>query len=273
MADIKITVLTDNIPHGDLEAEWGLSFLIDYKGKKYLLDTGASGKFITNARKLGLDIADVDCAVLSHAHYDHALGMEEFFKANEKALFYMSGNARENCYAKILFFKKYVGIERGILERRKDRIAFCSGVHRLDDGVWTVQHSTPGLDIIGKKSHMYALMNGRLIPDDFSHEHTLVFETAKGLVVMNSCSHAGAEVIISEVRKAFPGKDIAAFVGGMHLSMSSGSDVEDVAERIKSTGISKVITGHCTGDKAFKILKERLGDAVSQFHTGMTMEF
>ena len=48
---MKIKVLMDNISSGELAGEWGLSILIEYEGKKILLDTGASGAFAENAEK------------------------------------------------------------------------------------------------------------------------------------------------------------------------------------------------------------------------------
>lgn len=75
---MKIKVLMDNISSGELAGEWGLSILIEYEGRKILLDTGASGAFAENAEKMGIDLAEVDFAVLSHAHYDHSDGMEAF---------------------------------------------------------------------------------------------------------------------------------------------------------------------------------------------------
>ena len=69
---MRITVLTDNIGRDGLTGEWGLSFYIEYHGRKLILDAGQSGIFAENADKLGLSLADVDYAVLSHAHYDHA---------------------------------------------------------------------------------------------------------------------------------------------------------------------------------------------------------
>ena len=47
---------------------------------------------------------------------------------------------------------------------------------------------------------------------------------------------------------------------------------EAISKRIKETGIRKAITGHCTGDEAFKILKEELGDVLEQMYTGMVIE-
>ena len=71
---MKATVLVDNIGTEDLAGEWGLSFFIEFRGKKVLLDAGADGLFAENAGKLGISLNEADYAVLSHAHYDHADG-------------------------------------------------------------------------------------------------------------------------------------------------------------------------------------------------------
>ena len=86
---MKATVLSDNIPAENLGCEWGLSIFIEYHGKHILLDAGASGLFLTNADVLGLNMKDVDFGVLSHAHYDHADGIPEFFKVNSSAPIYL----------------------------------------------------------------------------------------------------------------------------------------------------------------------------------------
>lgn len=49
-------VLSDNIADGDFQGEWGLSIYIEYNGKNFLLDTGASNLFVQNANKLGKSI-------------------------------------------------------------------------------------------------------------------------------------------------------------------------------------------------------------------------
>ncbi|MCQ2147334.1 MAG: MBL fold metallo-hydrolase, partial [Bacteroidales bacterium] len=182
---MKVTVIVDNIPSGDLKGEWGLCFFIEYNGNKYLLDTGASDLFLSNAVGLGIDIKDVDCAILSHAHYDHTLGMDAFFRVNSKAKFHISANTSDNCYAKALFVKRYIGIEKGILEKYPKRLAYVSGVTEIDPGVWIVPHSTEGLAKVGRRNHMYVLVGSKLVPDDFSHEQSLVFRTESGLVVFN----------------------------------------------------------------------------------------
>ena len=74
--ETKMTVIVDNVAHGELAGEWGLSILVEYSGKNILVDAGASPLFAANMEKLGLDMAAVDYAVLSHAHYDHAFSRE-----------------------------------------------------------------------------------------------------------------------------------------------------------------------------------------------------
>ena len=77
---MKITVLVENSTSCRLYGEHGLSVYIEYDGKKYLLDTGASTLFAKNAKELGISLADIDTAFLSHAHYDHSEDLKHFSK-------------------------------------------------------------------------------------------------------------------------------------------------------------------------------------------------
>lgn len=270
---MKATVLVDNISECSLRAEWGLSIYIEYGEKKLLLDTGASGNFSKNAKELQFDLAGVDFAVLSHAHYDHADGMETFFRENAKAKFYLRAGSGENCYGRVLFFNKYVGIKRGILDRYRDRIVFAEGDYEIAEGIRLIPHKTEGLSAIGKRNHMYVKKDRKWYPDDFAHEQSLVFETEKGLVIFNSCSHGGADNIIREVQATYPDKKIYALIGGFHLFRMPQQEVRALAKRIRETGIQKIYTGHCTGQAAFHILKEELGEGAEQLKTGLVMEF
>ena len=108
----KITVIVDNISDRGMKGEWGLSIMAEVGEKKILLDVGASELFAENLEKLGFDMADIDYAVLSHAHYDHSSGMRRFFADNQKAKFYLRDGAGENCYFKKLFLRKYIGIPK-----------------------------------------------------------------------------------------------------------------------------------------------------------------
>ncbi|MBQ3373525.1 MAG: MBL fold metallo-hydrolase [Oscillospiraceae bacterium] len=84
---VTMTVLIDNVASEPLVSEWGLSILITADNRKILLDTGASSLFAQNAQCLGIDLADIDIGVLSHAHYDHADGLDTFFFTEPESAF------------------------------------------------------------------------------------------------------------------------------------------------------------------------------------------
>lgn len=266
-------ILVDNITKNEWKAEWGLSVYIEYRGHKILLDTGTTGAFAENADSMGIRLEDVEFGVLSHAHYDHADGMEEFFNRNAKAKFYLRKGVAENCYGTgEALSKKYIGIHEGYLERFADRIVYVDGDYELLPGAVLLPHKTPGLEKAGEKAGMYVKINGKWKPDSFAHEQSLVFDTQKGLVIFNSCSHGGADNIIRETEMTYPEKKIYALIGGLHLFRSSDEDVRALAKRIRETGIEKIYTGHCTGERAMEILTEELQDKACQLYTGLEIE-
>lgn len=266
---MRARILIDNITKDELQPEWGLAVWIDYNGQQFLLDTGASGKFAENASSLGIDLKQVEYGILSHAHFDHADGMAEFFARNDKAKFYLRQGAAENCYGKKWIFSKYIGIHKGYLKTYADRICYVEGDYEIVPGVTLIPHKVSGLGELGKAAGMYVKNNRRMCPDCFAHEQSLVFDTESGLVIFNSCSHGGADNIIREVAETYPGKKIYALIGGLHLFDVAEDAVRALTTRIRETGIEKIYTGHCTGKRAFSILREELGEAVEQIYTGM----
>lgn len=278
---MKIQVLIDNIAgtcgSRKLFGEWGLSVYVEFEGVRYLLDTGASHLFAKNAAVMGVDLSKVDVGVLSHAHFDHSDGMARFFALNKTAPFYLRKGAGENCYHahKLIgrfTYNEYIGIHKGFLKRFADRIRFAEGDMQIAPNVYLVPHKTPGLEAIGERAHLSVKENGKYRYDSFDHEQSLVFDMPRGLFVMNSCSHGGADNIVKEIEATFPGKKIYALLGGFHLFRYKDEVVRAFAERLRELDVQKIYTGHCTGDRAFKILREVLGDRAEQMFTGMTVE-
>lgn len=268
------TILIDNISNNpDLTAEWGLSIHIEYQGRKYLLDTGASEMFAQNAEALDIDLSQVEFGVLSHAHHDHADGMDTFFSINPTAPFFLRAGSEENCYGCKDESLDYIGIKKGILETYRDRIRYAEGKVELAPGVYLLGHSTPDLDYCGQRYQMFLKIADQFMYDDFRHEQSLIFDTDKGLIIFNSCCHGGADLIIQEALDAFPGRKVYAIVGGFHLFQTPAGQVKEFARRLEETGVEHVVTGHCTGQEAFDILNDMLGDKVQQMETGLTLTF
>ena len=159
-----------------------------------------------------------------------------------------------------------------MLEEYSGRIEKVSGDYKIMEGAYLIPHRTEGLDAIGKRELMFRRSGRRWVADDFSHEQSLVLDTDKGLVILNSCSHGGVINIINEVGRSFPDKKIYGIIGGFHLFNKPEHEVRQLAARIRETGIELVCTGHCTKQRAFEILKEELGDAACQMRVGYQID-
>ncbi len=279
------TVLIENTPTEHLVCEHGLSVHLCYRRNGHtasmLLDFGQSDAFTRNADVLGIDLATVDLAVLSHAHYDHADGMPAFLTRNTHAPLHLSEACDETCWSTKGGNAEahYIGIEPGLLRSCGNRLIRVSTarVTSIAPGVHLVPHTTPGLSEAGEHAGMLLRTRDGWTPDPFAHELSLVVElapTGEGtprLAVFNSCSHAGLPVIVAEVAAAFPGAHIAAYVGGLHLVHASDSEIARAAEAVRVAGIDQVRTGHCTGPHAFELLRRALPGRVGALRPGTTL--
>lgn len=277
---MKITVLIENTTENELVCEHGLSLFIEHNGRKILLDAGSTDNFYNNAEKLGIVPESADICVLSHGHYDHSGGFSAVLERNadlrvyaQKTAFgnYMSGNGGLHG----------IGIPENVLQY-KDRFVAADGFLQLADGIFLVPHSTKGLESIGARTKLYKCCGEEIMPDDFSHEQSLVFDTEKGLVIFNSCSHGGVSNIVPEVKAVCGNKSVYAYIGGLHIKGTkdgqdictlSDSEFDSLCGFISAEGIKYVYTGHCTGSEGLKKMQERLGtDVVHALTTGLCFE-
>lgn len=274
---MEVTILIENLGPESLACEHGLSVHVEYNGHSILLDTGSSGAFADNTKALGIDLAGVELAVLSHGHYDHADGLRAFFANNGHAPLYIRKGAKEGYFSmRGGTPPRFVGIHRDICRDYEHRMVEVDGLYRLFPGVWLVENPAPEASA-ERAQHLYKKVGeDAFAEDDFSHEHSLVLEGEKGLVVFNSCCHAGAANIAQHIANTFPGKPIAALLGGFHMMGATGTDsincsveyIKRVADAFKKLDIGRIYTGHCTGIPAFDRLKEELGDRLAYMRTG-----
>lgn len=261
---MKITVLIENTTDSELVAEHGLSLFIEFNGKKYLLDSGQSGSFMDNAVQLGIDVSQAECSILSHGHYDHAGGFDRCLAEISDMKIYAMDSAMEEYYSASGGMHS-IGIPKEILDKYTDRFIKVDRITCIGEGIWLIPHTTKGLFSIGSRAGLYRKIGGEIIPDDFSHEMSLVFDTDKGLVIFNSCSHGGICNIIREVKTVLPDRKVYAFVGGLHMKgMKDGveyctfseTEIEEIAEFLKNEGVEYIYTGHCTGCIGAGLLKK-----------------
>lgn len=274
---MKVFVLVENNSDDIFKGEHGLSFFIEHNGKTYLIDSGKTGLFLENASKLGVDLSDIDAAFLSHGHYDHSDGFEELFKINDDINVYLQKNSKGKEYHSS---ERYIGISKSLLRDYHDRFSYVDGFSQVDSGVYICPHTTDGLSKRGEDAKLYCLCDGKMVPDDFSHEQTIVFEDGNDLYLFNSCSHGGVDNIITEVKDIFPEKEIKAFFGGFHLMGNDGVnscgfsqlEIEKLGKFLLDNTDANFYTGHCTGKIAGKWLKDILEERFVELHSGMIID-
>jgi 7,8-dihydropterin-6-yl-methyl-4-(beta-D-ribofuranosyl)aminobenzene 5'-phosphate synthase len=275
---MKVTTLIENRPNNKdrrLWSEWGLSLHIAFKGHSILFDTGMSDKFARNAKHLSIDITSVDTAVLSHHHFDHAGGLRRFFELNSSAKVHFGQVPLGECYATIFgFVKKYVGLEKTLMRDYGDRFKTVTEPLEVLPDVFVFPH------ILGNhpkpKGKLYLKKGGSFTLDDFTHELVMAIKENGKLVVFTGCSHNGILNMVDTVAREFKGDPIKAVIGGFHLVASpplnfmaaSKHEVEDLARSVLSYPVEMTYTGHCTGKKAFPILKTVMGERLSDMQTG-----
>lgn len=261
---MKIHVLMENTTCSpEFAAEHGLSLLIESAGRKILFDTGASPAFAENARRMGFDLSMADAVVLSHGHGDHGGGMLRFLELNSHAPIWVSPHAFD---AHFNACGKEIGLDSSWQQHAQVCVT-ASDVCPLFPGVTLVAAaavSTPyGVDSGGMKVRR----EGNMEPDDFRHEQYLLLEEQGKRVLFSGCSHRGILNIASFFRP-----DV--LVGGFHFMKWDAGKQAPLLERTAEVLLSlptRYLTGHCTGDAAFRFLKARMGDRLCAFCSGQSI--
>ena len=279
-----ITTLIENTlihMHSDLSAEHGLSLHLSCNDKTVLFDTGASDAFSENADKLGIDLSAVDAAVLSHHHYDHGGGLRRFFALNQHAKVYLKRPPDgEPCFKARLLPERYIGLDKDLFNAYNGRFVFVDALTEILPDIYIF--TDIGIAYPKPKGNKYLCVKTETgwNLDTFSHELTVAVREDDGLVILTGCAHNGVLNMIDTVQIKFSGTPIKAVVGGFHLTAlptsnalaDSQADIRKIAQVILSYPIRMVYTGHCTGPKAYALLKSVLREKLEHLHTGTVLQ-
>ncbi len=262
---IRFSFLMENRA-GDagIVAEHGLSIYIEADGMRLLFDAGASDLFIGNAKRMGVELADVDAAVVSHGHYDHTGGFPAFCRLNDRAPIYVHRNAFRESY--VLRDGKLWGDDDGIRwsdEQRAElekRLILTDGPVMISDDICVTGTIEQEAGFVPAERFYYRDDDGRITEDDMSHEQCLVIRQPEGLYVFSGCSHTGVISAINTALRIFPQERIAVLVAGMHLYKASEEERLQVVGEIAEHAPDRVMPVHCTGIDAICDLRSRLGE-------------
>lgn len=269
-----ITSVIDNESRCKLAAEHGLSLHIALKnGINILFDTGKSELFAHNASVLGIDIANIDIAVISHGHYDHGGGLGHFLKLNSKAPVYIHSKAFQQHYSLKEEGLKYIGLDTVLQDN--PRLKFCNGTKNINPGLVIFS------DVVTK--HQQPLGNRLLFGpgqdenDVFADEQNLIITEGSNHILIAGCAHRGILNILESATHII-GEPPTHVFAGMHLIKSGLGPEEErlsicsLAEQLMAYKETTFYTMHCTGMEQFCILKEKMHSQIEYLSSGKSIE-
>lgn len=260
---ITVTVLIEETSSKQyISHEHGLSLYIKTPKHNLLFDTGATPEFINNADKLGVDLKNVDIAVISHGHYDHTGGLKSFLDLNSKARVYVNEHFFGDYWSSDA---RYIGSDPSL--KGSSQIQYIKDCCEIDDELLIFSANDKPRNYVMDSFGLLKRERGVLTPDDFLHEQYLLLKDEDGCVLISGCSHKG----ILNILDWCPAEPRAA-IGGLHLMKVdiNGRGLSFLNETAKGLMEHDTVfyTCHCTGSLQYSFLKEHMGDKINYIRSG-----
>ena len=256
----QITILYDAFGKSPtMKKDWGFSALIEYGGKRILFDTGNNSDiFAQNVKANGVDLTNLDFAVVSHRHGDHMGGLNHLLSVNPSVKIFVP---QENfgVFGAALpgsFYKRNEALPadmRYFDGRPPETLRFGSAWPE-GNFTWVTENTevAPGFNLI--------LLRGLWGVDLEVKEISLAFDTPDGLVLVVGCSHPTIEKIVEATKTAL-NRPIHLVIGGLHLLPAKDQEIGRIATALRDFwNVRFIAPDHCTGEPAFAILKQTFAD-------------
>ena len=268
-----IAVVENTTLSNKYRCKHGICLYIETNKHRILFDTGSNRLFLENAKKLGINIKEIDLVVISHGHTDHAGALELFLKENNTAKVYIKESAFDNHFINVIGIPINVGIDKKIKD--SSQIVFTNEKQIIDDELSLFSEVKEREYYSKSNNALYVKKKGKIVQDSFSHEQYLVIKDNNKKILISGCSHNG---IVNIIKKGMSEGEVYDYViGGFHLynPVSKKYEKEElirgVAKQLKKNN-TQYYTCHCTGVKAFNKMKFILGDKLHYMATGSVLE-
>ena len=289
---LKVTTLAENNNnnHPDLTKEFGFVVLIENGDDKLIFDTAKAGEFVNNAKKLGIDLSQVNKMVLSHAHYDHCGGVLEYYNTygTDGKILYVKDSffdLADNKYAydpvgvKLDFtdgtpgyFPVGINFSAEDLKAKNVAIEYIdTDEMRIGDNITIFGNFKADEEDLKAQNMLVKNSDNEYEVDDFDEEVAVVIDTEQGLVILTGCSHTGILNIVNTIQER-TGQKVYAVIGGFHLLSATEEVIQETIDRFKELDVEKIGLSHCTGPTATKMFMEQMPDKTFINDTGTVFE-
>ena len=264
---LDVRILSTMLADDDGFGEWGFAALVVADGHRILFDTGAhEDTVLRNLKELNVSLADVPDVILTHHHADHTSGLvtlrREISKTNPAAL------ARTHVATGIFAARTtdagkplttVLNVKRDY-EAAGGKFIEYSSPREIYPGVWLtgpVPRKYPERNWSGRQ--LLVLPGGKTTEDNLPEDQALIIDTAKGLVVITGCGHAGIVNISDYARARVRNAPLHAIIGGIHLFNASDESLNFTASKFKEFGLQNLVGAHCTGIESLYRLRQLSG--------------
>jgi len=240
-------------------AEHGFSMLIrvfsNSSSHSMLFDTGVSEEgVVTNAKKMGLNLAEAECIVLSHGHYDHFGGLVNVLKAVSRKnlpiivhedMFKIRGVVNPDGTV-----REYRTFPREDLVTPAQYVKTREPYLLADNSILVTGEIPRETDFEKGFPRQRVFSDGKWQPDPWVwDDRALIINIRrKGLVVISGCAHAGIVNTTLYAQQVTGVAEVYAVLGGFHLA---GKDCEprisQTVKMLRKFNPKIVVPMHCTG--------------------------
>jgi 7,8-dihydropterin-6-yl-methyl-4-(beta-D-ribofuranosyl)aminobenzene 5'-phosphate synthase len=249
----RITTILDAFGKpSDLKRGWGYASLIEYGGRRILFDTGGRvADFAFNVNALGIDLKNLDFAVISHRHNDHTGGLNHLFRENPTVKVY---TPPEPSAFNAPMGASNLNMVKRVVSSLPEEMRYFGGTVPTGvrtDSPWPDANFTP-IRTVTEVLPGFFLFNLQSDAPGFRelNEISLVIKTPKGSVLVVGCSHPGIERIVEAATKIDP--KIYSIFGGFHLSDAPDAEVTQLVTALHDKWkVERLAAGHCSGHFAF----------------------
>jgi len=274
---LKITTICENkVMKEELMGEHGLSFLIEYKGKRFLLDTGSGLTFRHNAEKLQLDLSSLDGIIISHGHFDHTGGLKDVLEAAGPLKVYAHPGIFDAKY-KVIAGKdelQYIGIpfSRQELEELGASFSLSRGPVEIVKGLTLSGEITRQDPKEGYEESFVKKIGEKIEHDPLLDDQAVIIDLPQGAVVVMGCAHSGPLNIVKQVLAGGDVARVAAVIGGLHLFRSDENRIKQTVASLAELGVNYISPCHCTGFKAEAAFLQVFGSRFQPNSVGVSLD-
>lgn len=276
---MKITTLIENNQgkRSDLHSEHGLSVHIKVDGKNILFDTGQSGNFIDNAKKLDVDLKNLDYVIISHGHYDHSGGFERLIKEINPEIKLYLGNGFFNKKYGLESDENYKYIGNPFDEKflKENNIAtkyVTEDMLNITENLLVFTNFNRNKEYENTNQTLYLKEKGQFKKDMFLDEISLGLKTKEGLFLIVGCAHPGIVNILDTIIQR-TNMDIHGLIGGTHLIKEDEFKINKIIDYLKEKDIKMIGACHCTGKQGETMLSQQLEENFINNNTGHILKF